>query len=48
MLMVTGAILGGYSGAYFAQKLAPGAVRGLVIVIGCTMTAYFFWKTWGM
>ena len=48
LLMVTGAILGGYGGAYFAQKLSPGAVRGLVIGIGCTMTAYFFWKTWGM
>ncbi|MBZ5523697.1 MAG: sulfite exporter TauE/SafE family protein [Acidobacteriia bacterium] len=48
MLMVAGAVLGGYGGAYFAQKLSPGAVRGLVIGIGCTMTAYSFWKTWAM
>jgi uncharacterized membrane protein YfcA len=47
MLMVAGAVLGGYGGAYFAQKLSPAAVRGLVIGIGCVMTMYFFWKTWG-
>ncbi|HWZ44296.1 MAG TPA: sulfite exporter TauE/SafE family protein [Candidatus Saccharimonadales bacterium] len=48
MLMVVGAVLGGYGGAYFAQKLSGGAVRGLVIAIGCAMTMYFFWKTWGI
>lgn len=48
LLMVVGAVMGGYGGAYFAQKLSPGAVRGLVIAIGCGMSAYFFWKTWGM
>jgi len=48
LLMVTGAILGGYGGAYFAQKLSTKAVRALVITIGCTMTGYFFWKTWVM
>jgi uncharacterized membrane protein YfcA len=46
LLMVTGAVLGGYGGAYFAQKLSTKAVRGLVIGIGCTMTGYFFWRTW--
>lgn len=48
LLMITGAILGGYGGAYFAQKLSTRAVRGLVIAIGCTMTGYFFWKSWMM
>jgi hypothetical protein len=48
LLMVFGAVLGGYGGAYFAQKLSPKVVRGLVIGIGCSMTVYFFWKTWGM
>jgi hypothetical protein len=46
LLMIVGAIMGGYGGAYFAQKLNPRTVRWLVIGIGCTMTAYFFWKTW--
>ncbi len=48
LLMMVGAILGGYGGAYYAQKLNPKAVRYMVIAIGSLMTVYFFWKTWGM
>jgi len=44
ILMVAGAILGGYGGAWYAQKLEQSVVRGLVILIGASMTAYFFWK----
>ena len=43
-LMLAGAILGGYGGAHLAQKLDPKLVRRLVILVGFSMTAYFFWK----
>ena len=36
------AIIGGYGGAWVAQKLPPIWVRGFVIVVGATMTIYFF------
>jgi uncharacterized membrane protein YfcA len=42
ILMVVGAIIGGYGGAYFARQLDPRLVRGFVILVGITMTAYFF------
>jgi hypothetical protein len=35
-------LIGGYAGAYYAQKIAPDKVRALVIVIGLGMAAYFF------
>jgi len=41
-LMIVGAAIGGYGGAYYAQKIAPERVRQLVIVIGFGMSAYFF------
>jgi hypothetical protein len=44
-VMVTGAILGGYFGAHFAQKMNPEHVRWIVIAIGVGMSVYFFWKT---
>ncbi len=42
LLMMTGAVLGGYFGAYLAQKADPGRVRVFVIVVGFAMAAYFF------
>lgn len=42
VLMLIGASIGGYGGAYYAQKLPPGRVRQLVIVIGFSMSLYFF------
>ena len=42
LLMVVGAAIGGYAGAYYAQKIAPQRVRLLVIFIGLGMAAYFF------
>jgi uncharacterized membrane protein YfcA len=44
-VMVTGALLGGYFGAHFAQKMRQEHVRWIVIAIGLGMSAYFFWKT---
>lgn len=48
LVMMIGAILGGYAGARYIQKVRPQTVRYLIIAIGSGMTAYFFWKTWGM
>jgi uncharacterized membrane protein YfcA len=42
LLMLTGAALGGYFGAFFAQKMNPQHVRYMVIVLGAGMSAYFF------
>jgi len=48
VLMIVASMLGGYFGAYFAQKTKPEHVRMIVIVIGFGLTAYFFarqiWK----
>lgn len=45
LVMMGGAILGGYAGAHYAQKLRQKTVRYIVITIGLAMTVYFFWKT---
>ena len=44
LLMLVGAAIGGYFGAYYAQKMNPAHVRWMVIAIGAGMSAYFFWK----
>jgi uncharacterized protein len=42
LVMLVGAAAGGYSGAYYAQKVNPMVIRRTVIVIGFGMSAYFF------
>jgi uncharacterized protein len=42
VLMIVGAILGGYGGAYYARKMNPQHVRWIVIGVGFAMSAYFF------
>lgn len=42
LLMIGGSLIGGYGGAYFAQRLKQIYVRRAVIVIGLAMSAYFF------
>jgi uncharacterized protein len=44
VVMIAGAVLGGYGGASMAQKVNPTYVRRLVIAIGFIMSAYFFWR----
>jgi uncharacterized protein len=44
LVMVAGAVTGGWFGAHFAQKADPVKVRRIVIVIGLAMTAYYFIK----
>jgi uncharacterized membrane protein YfcA len=36
--------LGGYLAARLALRLSPGFLRGLVVAIGLSMAAYFFWR----
>jgi uncharacterized protein len=42
LLMIVGAIIGGYGGAYYARKIDPKLVRGFVIIVGLAMSTYFF------
>lgn len=42
ILMIIGAIIGGYGGAYFARKIEQKWIRSFVIVMGFAMTIYFF------
>jgi uncharacterized membrane protein YfcA len=42
LVMLLGAVLGGYGGAHYAQKLDPQIVRRFVIVVGISMSVYFF------
>jgi len=44
ILMLVGGALGGYMGAWYAQKMEPRTVRYVVIILGYSMTAYFFWR----
>ncbi|MEO8726177.1 MAG: sulfite exporter TauE/SafE family protein [Acidobacteriaceae bacterium] len=44
LVMIGGAIIGGYAGAHYAQKMDQRIVRGFVIFVGFTMAGYFFWK----
>ncbi|GCE26354.1 UPF0721 transmembrane protein [Dictyobacter alpinus] len=44
IVMVIGAIIGGYGGAYYARKVDPRWIRVFVIVVGFAMTVYFFIK----
>jgi len=46
VLMLFGGGLGGYAGAWYAQKLDPKTVRYVVIAIGYSMTTYFFWRVY--
>jgi uncharacterized membrane protein YfcA len=42
IVMTSGAILGGYGAAHYAQKLPPIWIRSFVILVGVAMTIYFF------
>lgn len=44
IVMLAGAIIGGYGAAYFARKIDQKYVRGFVIAIGIILTVYFFLK----
>jgi uncharacterized membrane protein YfcA len=46
IVMIVGAILGGYLGAHYAMKMPQVWVRNFVVLVGAGMTAYFFWKAY--
>ncbi len=45
-VMILGAILGGYLGAHYAQKVPQIWIRAFVVMVGSAMTIYFFWKSY--
>ncbi len=42
LVMILGAILGGYGGAYYARKIKQTWIRAFVMIIGFSLTLYFF------
>lgn len=42
LVMMTGAIVGGYGGAKLARRIDRRIIRWIVIAVGWTMTIYFF------
>lgn len=42
LVMILGAMAGGWSGGHYAQKADPKKLRYLVILVGLGMSAYFF------
>ena len=36
--------VGGYIGARYAKRLNPDVLRGIVVVTGVVIAAYFFWR----
>jgi uncharacterized membrane protein YfcA len=48
LVMIGGAIVGGYFGAHYAMRLPGAWIRRFVILIGAGMTVYFFWKAYGV
>lgn len=38
------AAIGGYVGAQYARGMNPAVLRTIVVVTGCAMAAYFFWR----
>jgi len=46
IVMIAGALVGGYFGAHYAQRLPQTWIRGFVILVGTGMTVYFFVKAY--
>jgi hypothetical protein len=46
LVMIVGAAIGGYFGAHFSLRLSGKLVRGFVIAVASTMTAYFFVRSY--
>ena len=42
LVILAGAVLGGYFGAHFSQRLPAALVRAFVLLVGAGMTVYFF------
>ncbi len=46
VVMIAGAVVGGYFGAHYAQKLPQAWIRRFVIAAGTGMTIYFFTRAY--
>jgi len=46
LVMTAGAVAGGFSSAHYSQKMRPELVRGFVILVGMSMTIYFFFRAY--
>jgi len=46
IIMIAGAVVGGYVGAHYAQKMPQAWIRVFVVLVGTGMTVYFFWKSY--
>jgi len=46
LILLTGATLGGYAGGALSQKLPAAWLRVFVILVGTSMTVYYFWATY--
>lgn len=46
VVMIVGAIIGGYGGALMAQRIEQKWLRRIIIGVGAFLTAYFFYKYW--
>lgn len=44
LLAMVASAIGGYSSARLARRVPQSILRGLVVVIGLTMAAWFFWR----
>jgi len=42
LAMTVASILGGFAGPAVARRMPPAAIRGIVILVGLSMTIYFF------
>ncbi|GAC1427539.1 MAG: sulfite exporter TauE/SafE family protein [Acidobacteriaceae bacterium] len=38
------AAIGGYVGAQYARRMNPAVLRTIVVITGCVVAGYFFWK----
>jgi uncharacterized membrane protein YfcA len=45
-ILLVGATLGGYTGGALGQHLPPALLRAWVILVGASMTLYYFWTTY--
>jgi uncharacterized protein len=44
MISMVFAAVGGYVGAQYARRLSADVLRTVVVITGCVMAAYFFWR----
>jgi uncharacterized membrane protein YfcA len=45
IVMIVGAIIGGFGGAFYARRIEPRWVRLFVTCVGLILTIYFFFRT---